>query len=147
MDFEPLTEEQIEKERNQPLEAGIYDFDCIECVQKESSKGDPMFAIKIKVYGRDRNQNVYDYLLASGKMAFKLKHFCDATGLVKQYEKGSLHEFDLLNKSGKVEIVIQAGNEQYPNPKNSVRDYHVGMESKGLEPIPAQNFDNDSIPF
>jgi hypothetical protein len=137
MDFIPATEEEIEKERNQPRDAGLYDFTCTEAEEGESqNSGNPQFKVKLKCFDDKGSFFVYDYLQPGGKMRFKLKHFCDSVGLADKYEKGSLAAFDLLDKSGKVELVIQAGNEKYPNPRNSVRDYHDRQPSQGLSSLP-----------
>lgn len=148
MDFAPFTEEEIEKERNAPREAGVYDFECIECVYGESkSSGNPQFTVKLKCYDRNGSTfTVWDYLQPEGKIRYKLKHFCDAVGLTKQFEKGSLAEFNLINKSGKVELKIQRGNAEFPNDKNTVSDYLSRTNLLGESTI-SQDFTNDTIPF
>lgn len=137
MDFIPATEEEIEKERNQPRDAGLYDFTCVEAEEGESkTSGNPQLKLKLKCFDDKGSFFVYDYLQPGGKMRFKLKHFCDSVGMADKYESGKLAAFDFLDKSGKVELTIQAGTAEYPNARNSVRDYHDRQPTKGLESLP-----------
>ncbi len=92
---------------------------------------------------------VFDYLLTS--FAYKLRHFCAVTGLMRNYEDGNLEAEDCIGKSGKAEIIIQPGSENpkggyYPD-KNSIKDYIAG--DKYAKPTKPENNDllDQDVPF
>jgi hypothetical protein len=147
MNFKPTSEEAIEKERFKPLEPGVYDFECVEVKDGESKAGNPQFTVKLKVFGANETRFIYDYLQPEGKIAYKLKHFCDSVGIADKYKSGALFEIDLLHKSGKVELKIQPGNAEYPNPKNTVVDYHVETGSNLYGEKIKQDFKDEEIPW
>lgn len=136
MDFIVATEEELQKERNQPRQAGVYDFTCIDSEQNESQAGNPQFKIKLKCFDDKGSFIVTNWLQIAGPMRFQLKHFWDSVGQPEKYTSGKLDAFDFIDKSGKVELSVRPGNAEYPNPSNSVKDYYVGKEPKGLESLP-----------
>lgn len=106
---------------SQLLEPGTYPFEVMGASEEISKAGNQMIKLKINVFGPDgQNAHVFDYLME--KMAFKLRHFCEATGLLAKYEAGTLSELDCEGKSGFVKIKIDPANGQY-SAKNSVADY------------------------
>jgi hypothetical protein len=143
--FTPMTDEQINS--SNIIDAGIYDFEVIKSVRKASKAGNPMAELTINVWDNQGKQHsIFDYLVFSNIALNikKIKHFCDATGLSKQYERGSLPE-QLVRLCGKVEIGIK---DEQPNPnggtypkKNVVVDYV--MTNKGATKA---NLDDD-VPF
>lgn len=156
MRYEPRTEEELEKERQDALNAsmlpdGEYDFDIAETSNAPSkASGEEMITLKLNVFDNDGNGHiVFDYLTA--KMGWKLRHAADACGIIDVYESGSLiaSSFDFC--SGKVKIKTQKGNKQYPNPKNVVDDYvkRGTSEAAPKAPVnaPVGHPINDEIPF
>lgn len=87
---------------------------------KISKTGNEMIELKLNVFGENQEAHVFDYLLE--KMAFKLRHFAEATGLIGEYERGELEALSCLNKMGYAKIGIDKGNGNFP-PKNTVVDY------------------------
>src|SRR5574343_548988 len=119
MKFKPMTEDEIVSATL--LEAGEYPFEVLAASEEISKAGNEMIRIKLAVFGPDSKQaHVYDYLME--KMAFKLRHFCETTGLLARYEAGTLSELDCEGKTGMVKLSIEAGNGTY-NAKNVVKDY------------------------
>jgi len=102
------------------LPAGIYPFEVMMAADKISKTGNEMIELKLNVFGENQETHVFDYLLE--KMAFKLRHFAEATGLIGEYERGKLEALSCLNKSGYAKIGIDKGNGNFP-PKNTVLDY------------------------
>jgi hypothetical protein len=155
-DFLPMTEEDFAA--SSIIEEGTYDFEVAKSTRKVSKGGNPMAEINIRVFDKEGNNHfVYDYLVFS-KVPLnikKVKHFCDTTGLQKEYKAGSLPE-ELEFLSGKVNIGIKdeqprEGGGVYPR-KNYVLDY-VGVSSKSNDITKVEEtsensevFD-DSIPF
>lgn len=146
--YEPLTEDQCNKSRQFPLlEPGVYDFQVMDAHVKVSRAGNPMIELILKVWGKNGAEfTIYDYLLSTPNMAWKLKHFCDSVGLAKEYESKSFDEFKCINRFGKADIVYQPGAKKangdgYYSDKNAVNDY-VKAEEKVVKPEL-----NDDLPF
>lgn len=124
MRFSPKTEEDINSYGL--LEPGVYDFEVVEARDRISKSGNDMIELKLKFWDKSGDVKiVFDYLLEA--MAFKLRHFCSVTGLIRKYEEGNLQAMDCIGRCGKAEIIIQPGNDKpgggyYPD-KNAVKDY------------------------
>lgn len=137
MKFQHKSEQEIIESKLLPK--GIYDFNVIEATEKLSKAGNEMIVIKIMVWDKKgKERNITDYLLEA--MEFKLRHFCEVTGLIDKYNNDELTDMDCLNKSGKVLINIKKGKEKpdggFYEDKNSVEDYVKG-----------DNFESDDVPF
>lgn len=146
MRFNPLSEDELASQSL--LEPGIYPFEVMAASEEISKAGNEMIKIKINVFGPNGKQiHIYDYLIE--KLQFKLRHFCEATGLLAKYESGKLSELDCEGKSGMVKIKIDAANGQYL-AKNAVHDYVKPVNPEPVKPeprnIPKDEFDDD-VPF
>lgn len=167
MRFSPKTADEIVADSLLP--AGEYPFEVLAAQDKLSKAGNEMIELKLAVYSQDGDQtHVFDYLLE--KIAYKLRHFAEAVGLLDKYEKGEFSAFDCEGKNGYCKLAIDSSNPNYP-PKNTVRDYVVKEASTAVSakpapinparpamtlahkasmaaqaPVPAGSFDDD-IPF
>jgi Protein of unknown function (DUF669) len=149
--FEPFTEEEI-RELNL-LPDGIYDFSVKRSDEKLSKAGNQMLELILEVYDqKGKVHTIWDYIVPTSAMMYKLKHLCDSVGLSDKYKTGLLDYEDLQGKSGKAKIVIKKGNVNpngglYPD-KNSVEDY-VMTDKGALKYTPKNNdFEDDKdIPF
>jgi hypothetical protein len=116
------------------LEPGVYPFEVLAASEELSKAGNEMIAIKLTVFGNNGEKiHVFDYLLE--KVAFKLRHFCEATGLLTKYENGTLSELDCEAKTGFVKLAIEPGNGGY-SPKNTVKDYVVKEKTASAQDMP-----------
>jgi hypothetical protein len=146
--FNPKTDEEIHAIQNQGLMAdGIYSFRVKAVTTSQSKSGNNMLEVVLGVMDNDSNErNIRDYLVATDKMIFKTKHFCEAIGFEKEYASGKFDPMKCIDRSGKLVIATQKGGAKddgsgyYPD-KNIVRDY---VKS---EPIAANDFLNDDIKF
>ena len=144
MNFNPKTEQEIQSMGL--IEEGSYPFEVIESQDRLSKSGNEMIELKLKIWdslGRERQ--CFDYLLEA--MAFKLRHFCEAVGLLDKYEAGNLQAGDCIGRSGTLELTIQAGKQKpeggyYPD-KNSVKDYIKKESSTTTD----DTMLNDEVPF
>jgi len=119
MKFDPKTEDELARESLLP--DGIYPFEVLLAADEFSKAGNEMIKLKLNVFGPDGEQvHVYDYLLE--KLAYKLRHFADTTGLLGDYERGELTAFSCMGKTGYAKIVLEAANGGY-SAKNVVKDY------------------------
>ena len=148
MQFKPKSADDIKREGL--IDTGVYDFEVTSAEDRKSKKGNDMIAIRISVYVDGNARPMRDWLMES--MAYKLRHFCEVTGLLAKYEAGTLTAQDCQGMAGKVRIGIK-DDEQY-GPQNNVKDYVVAKA--GLEPaltppakpsIPTGGGGNDEPPF
>ena len=117
MKFTPMTEAEIVSASL--LEAGEYPFEVLAASEEISKAGNEMIRVKLAVFGPNGQQaHVYDYLME--KMAFKLRHFCETTGLIAKYEAGTLGELDCAGKTGRVKLAVEPANGKY-DAKNVVK--------------------------
>ncbi len=81
-----------------------------------------MIKLEIDIYTpTGKKSRVFDYLLES--IPYKLKHFCEAVGLLVEYESGILSADMCLNRAGRCNIGIQHDKTGEYSDKNVVRDY------------------------
>jgi len=122
MKFQPITEEEAEAQAGGIWPAGEYDFEVREATEKESKSGNDMTELELWIYNKEGDRRlVFDYLVATEKSAWKLRHFAASCGLLPQYEKGILMANEMVGRTGKCEIGIRK-QEGYPD-KNTVRSY------------------------
>lgn len=141
MRFAPKTEQELQM--MSLIEPGTYAFQVINAANETSKSGNDMIKLTLNFWDKDGNPHtVFDYLLEV--MAYKLRHFCDATGLIDKYERGEIHPSDCIGKEGYLELVVQEGKikdngDRYPS-RNSVKDYVKKSSNKTNE------FFDDDIP-
>lgn len=157
-----LTEEEVQKERYQLMENGIYDA-VVDLATPKVSKnsGNQMIELSLTIYDKNGcSKTMKDYLIATKSMAWKTKHFCDSAGLEEQYKSGTFDANLADRKCVKVSIKTQDGQEipvdklngkpygsKYPM-KNVIEDYVVVEgEAKFLAPKAAAQDLGDDIPF
>lgn len=144
MRINPISEHEASSQasafRNWPR--GIYDFEVERAFDKVSATGNDMIELVLKVYNKEGHSRlVYDYLVASEATAYKLRHFANTTGMLKQYEAGELAAEDCIGKSGQCQLYVKKDKKgQYPD-KNAVSDYVPKVA--GL----AQSMPDDDLPF
>jgi len=141
MKFTPKTEKELAEQGLAPK--GTYPFEVMTAADRISkTSGKEMIAIEIIFYLPDgSSRKITDYLMES--VAFKLNSFCKSTGLLAKYNEGSFSAEDCLDKSGYVNIAIEAakpkedGSGDWP-AKNKVASYASGADKKTVvAPAPA----------
>lgn len=162
--FTPLPTDTAEPSRKEskfkPLE-GEFPFTVLESaeVQSKSAKnpGKWMFKLKLNVHGPQGDLWVYDYF-ADWFSEYKMKHFCEATGIEDQYQNGELdgQQNAWSGLQGTVLLEIEDGK---TGPKSVVKDYieeeSSAPESKFVPPPPRRGEnpntkpaeDGNDIPF
>ncbi len=141
------TEDQLAKEGLLP--EGEYDFEIVDCIDKPSKKGSPMYTVKLRVYATNGNSSIiFDYVVFGNNMGErKFRHLAYACGLDKDYEAGTLDNEAFINRTGKCTIIIQEGSVDYPTPKNTVKDYIKSDGTVIRKEVTKVEDDGDSIPF
>lgn len=140
MRFQPRTEQEVSA--GGLWVKGTYDFEVVEAAEKQSSKGNDMVELVIRLYDKEgRTKKVFDWLVATTGGAYKIRHFADATGMLGEYERGELEAFKMVGKVGRCEVAIKKDKAgAYPD-KNSISDY---VKSDTPVNLPEQD---DEIPF
>jgi hypothetical protein len=157
--FNPMSDEELEASTLLP--DGEYDFEVSKSERQISSSQNPMAKLTLKCWDKDGViKYVYDYLVFSPVQLCirKVKHFCDTTGLLNEYNAGQIPE-ELENLTGRVCIKISTGNEipedklkgkpkgsRYPD-KNEVVDYIKRGDSAVPDAKPEEPFFEDDINF
>jgi hypothetical protein len=144
--FQPKSEEEVLN----LLKPGTYNFLIKQAENAVSKKGNSMIKLTVVVYDEQaRERYITDYLMEA--MLYKVKHFCDATGLEDKYKQGKFDAMDCINRTGKCKVRIEESDGYAP--KNSIQDY-IKCEKNNVpanSPILAHVvkdpvFDND-VPF
>ena len=165
MTFTPKSEAALIKEneeRNTLWPKGEYDFEVVNYEDAISKKsGADMIHLELKVFHPDGgSQTIHDYLLAS--MLHKLRHACEAIGILDRFEEGTLEARDFDSGVGKVMLKVDKAkpNSGYRD-KNSVDDYvkpvarararpggvQAARPSAARQPKPSPQDLDDEIPF
>lgn len=129
-DYDVMTEEEAQKAREFPLlPDGVYDFVTIESKLKYSQAGNAMIELKNRICHDGMEFNVFDNLIGTKNMAWKTKHYCETTGLEKEYAAKQFDEKLCVNRRGTCAIVNVAarpkndGTSAMWKAKNEVQDY------------------------
>ena len=149
MKYTPKTEKEIAEENLWP--AGEYDFEVTAGEDTQSEAGNDMIKLTVQIFNNEgRSRLVDDYLLES--IAYKLRHACDACGLIETYETGELSGADFIQKTGRLKLGIQKDKTgAYPD-KNVINDYikrsvNGGTQESVSTGAMTANDLSDSIPF
>lgn len=129
MEFTPINEKENKNEEiyaDEIFDIGEYEFKVVSARDAKSNAGNEMIKLAIAVFDTGRQIKVYDYLLEA--MRFKLKHFCEATGLEKQYNSGTLSPQMCIGKEGRLKLTIQVDKSRKYSDKNVVEDYCTDEE-------------------
>jgi hypothetical protein len=140
---QPKTDKQLRDENAQPvLPRGVYSFEVVKAEEGLSKKKQEMTTIVVKVFGEGEVSTLVTDFLSYEFMAFKLKHFCDITGLALEYGSGDFAGSMCLGRVGKVKVGItpekpytkdDGTTGTYPE-KNKIDDYVVGDGSHEEDP-------------
>jgi hypothetical protein len=160
--YEVLSEQEAMQERFQLLKEGEYDAVITASIDAMSTNsGNPMMDMTATVYDdQGKPHSVRDFLVFTKGMMWKVVHFADSAGLLKEYQEQKLCSEVALNKRVRVKIAIEEGSEipqdklkgkalgsKYPD-KNKVEDYIKKEDQKPLsENRGGVPFADDDIAF
>jgi hypothetical protein len=145
MNFTPKTENEVKN----TLSEGIYDVEVMVATDKLSKAGNDMIEMKLGIWeGEKIRCYLFDYLIEV--MPAKLRHACDAFGILDKYQSGQLNATAFEGRTGKAKIGIQKSTDDAYPDKNVVKDYvcRKAPSIKGdvkNEEIPPHT--DDDLPF
>lgn len=149
MKFTPINESAAHTQANafRLWPRGLYDFEVLEALDRCSQSGNDMIELHLKVTNAEGKARViYDYLVNTEGMAYKIRHFASATKQLETYDKGELTANDCLHMSGQLQLGIQKGKDGWPD-KNVVNDYVPVVPGAPLIKSKAPEEMDDEIPF
>lgn len=154
MEFNP--EDGSARGSFQLLPVGDYDIEVIEAEERTSQKGNQMIALTLQARHPDGyDARVWDYLVSTPAAVFKIRMFCEAAGLEKQFESGRLTAKDCLGAKTKARIIVEDGRDGFSD-RNSVAEYVTRTDSPSggiaTQPVTTQDahvpqIGEDQIPF
>lgn len=114
------TEPKTEKELKNLIPKDQYSFEVLSAEDKYSQAGNEMISLTIGIYYNGKlGPRIFDFLMPS--VAYKLRHFCDAVGLLAEYESGNLTADMCTDRSGK--CVVDIKKDDTWGDKNIIKDY------------------------
>jgi hypothetical protein len=123
------------------LKPGLAIFLIKSAKETISKSGNNMFNLRLEVCDSDNNcLTVFDHLVDTQGMAWKIKHFCESVGIKYGDE---LVGFMLEGRRGKCIVETQKASGSYPE-KTVIADYLSEENAKQYNP---EDKFNDNIPF
>lgn len=161
--YDVMSEQEALAERFQLIKEGIYEGVITSSQDTKSSTGNPMMDMTVTVYDDNgKPHDIREFLVFTKTMMWKVIHFADSAGLLKEYEEGKLCSQVAIDKRVMVKIIVEEGSEipqdklkgkplgsKYPD-KNKIGEYikkEAQAETKvGQSEINPPLIDDD-IPF
>jgi len=159
--YEVMSEQEAMQERFQLLKEGVYDAVISASMDTISAtSGNPMMAMTVSVYDENgKSHDIKDFLVFTKALMWKVIHFSDSAGVLKEYAEGKLCSDVAINKRVKVKIVVEEGNEIPQDKlkgkplgskyfdKNKIDDYVKKSEWNSVDKKSSNNFQDDEVPF
>lgn len=128
----PKTDEELSNVWN----AGWYPATIENAVEATSSKGAEMLVVTVRSYDNDsgRSKEIKDYIVDA--VAYKVKHICEACGVLSDYERGVVDPQKLVSVNVEVKLGIsQDKTGQFPD-KNQITDYREASKAQPVSSKP-----------
>jgi hypothetical protein len=126
------------------IPAGTYDAVVKKATDEVSKSGNDMIKLILTVYTpAGITVDVFDYLVFSDAVLYKVKHFCESAGI--DFAKGELEGGECVEKNVKVKLAIDS-QEGYPD-KNVVKDYVKRSGSVPSVPSASKPVNDPLVPF
>ena len=159
--YDVMSESEAMAERFQLIKEGVYEGVITSSQDTKSKTGNPMMDMTVTVYDENgKPHDIRDFLVFTKQMMWKVVHFSDSAGLLKEYEGGKLCSQVAVDKRVMVQVSVEEGSEipqdklkgkplgsKYPD-KNKIGEY-IKRSEKGATPTDGNNpppFTDDDIP-
>jgi len=114
--------EAVAVSRNALMQSGLYPGEIREAVDKTSQRNREMIELDVAVIDTDGNERIFrDWLVDTPRGAAKLRHACEAAGVIERYEAGEIVASDFPGKRCRVRIGIDK-KRGYAD-RNFIEDY------------------------
>ena len=134
---------KVEEREFQLPPIGEYNFIVLSAEKTFSSNGNPMIKVRLDLQGADGS--VFDNLVISDTMMWKLVTFFESIGLKKQGEELSLSIGDAADKAVGLEGFCKIKHETYNGEKRAKVDKYLVPTAKKAATAPVLN--EDDMPF
>jgi len=120
------------------LKAGAwYPAEIRGAIEKVSARDNDMIETELVVFDTDGSERQFrDWLVDTPRGAAKLRHACEAAGVLDRYEAGEISASSFRNKCCRVQIGIEK-KRGYPD-RNVIEDYGVADAVVNLRAAGAQ---------
>lgn len=122
---------------------GEYNFMVMSAEKTFSSNGNPMIKVRLDLQGADGS--VFDNLVISDKMMWKLVSFFESIGLKKKGEELSISIGEAADKAVGLEGFCKIKHETYNGEKRAKVDKYLVPTAKKAATAPV--LDEDDMPF
>jgi hypothetical protein len=161
--YRALNEDEVNKARFNLLKEGEYDAVVTQAFQKISANsGNNMAELYLSIKDEYNEEHIIkDYLVFTRKMLWKVKHFCDSSGLQQEYLDEKFTPEMASSKKVRVKVRVKIGDEiplislsgkpigsKYPD-KNEIEDYILQPSFNSMKPLPEvkNDFIDSDLPF
>lgn len=161
--YDVMSEQEALAERFQLIKEGIYEGVITSSQDTKSSTGNPMMDMTVTVYDENgKPHDIREFLVFTKTMMWKVIHFADSAGLLKEYEEGKLCSQVAIDKRVMVKVIVEEGSEipqdklkgkplgsKYPD-KNKIGEY-IKKEAQSDTKVGRSEINppliDDDIPF
>jgi hypothetical protein len=134
---------KVEEREFQLPPIGEYNFIVLSAEKTFSNNGNPMIKVRLDLQGADGS--VFDNLVISDNMMWKLVTFFESIGLKKKGEELSLSIGDAADKAVGLEGFCKIKHETYNGEKRAKVDKYLVPTAKKAATAPVIN--EDDMPF
>lgn len=134
---------KVEEREFQLPPIGEYNFIVLSAEKTFSNNGNPMIKVRLDLQGADGS--VFDNLVISDNMMWKLVTFFESIGLKKQGKELSLSIGDAADKAVGLEGFCKIKHETYNGEKRAKVDKYLVPTAKKAATAPVIN--EDDMPF
>jgi hypothetical protein len=159
LDFEEVKYDNNGEKHYAEVQEGEVDFEVLEAEEKMSASGNSMIELTMRVTdSHGVSSRVWDYLVATPATKYKIKAFCEVTGLINVYNDAYLEDSHCVGRIGRCYV----NYEEYKGKKSlKVKFYcatpnadkkedesqHAKHSSSPSAFTPDMSFDDDLPPF
>lgn len=139
MDWDsPISAEASERSEQNLPPVGEYGFTVIECEKTVSKAGKKMAKVNLELDEEGQHWKVYDYLVLTTNMEWKLASFFECVGLKKKGESLSKMPWDkVLGSKGRMKIK----HETYDGKESCKVDRYIPSEASKAPTAPEVPFE------
>jgi hypothetical protein len=102
-----------------PLARGRHEVEIVAAEARTSRAGNPMLDMTYRAMGRQGEVLLKDYLVATARSRWKIRHFCEALGI--DFDKGQIDPPALIGRRINVEVGVEDDGQGHD--RNIVSDY------------------------
>ena len=124
MQFQPLSENEIDNLGVSRLEPGLADFEVVNASEKVSKTGNAMIELQLRVWdNKGKEGSIYDYLVSTDKAMWKIYLFCKSINAKEEYEKGNITPDFTIGKTGHCVLKLEKSKDEQYKDRIKINEY------------------------